>query len=117
MRPSGPAANGDGCYSIREFHVLFHMHAVQMSGVTKTFGELTAVDELSLSVPEASVFGFIGPNGSGRTTTIPMIVNIFYPDRGETRVFRQPLHAPGGAMIGYLPEARVLYRKTSVRPL
>jgi len=88
-----------------------------MSGVTKTFGELTAVDELSLSVPEASVFGFIGPNGSGKTTTIRMIVNIFYPDRGEIRVFGEPLHGPGGAMIGYLPEERGLYRKMNVRPL
>ncbi len=88
-----------------------------MSGVTKSFGELTAVDELSLSVPEASVFGFIGPNGSGKTTTIRMIVNIFYPDRGEIRVFGEPLHGPGGAMIGYLPEERGLYRKMNVRPL
>ena len=93
------------------------MHAVQISGVTKTFGELTAVDDLSLGVPEASVFGFIGPNGSGKTTTIRMIVNIFYPDRGEIRVFGRPLHGPGGAMIGYLPEERGLYRKMNVRPL
>ena len=93
------------------------MHAVQISEVTKTFGEVTAVDDLSLSVPEASVFGFIGPNGSGKTTTIRMIVNIFYPDRGEIRVFGQPLHGPGGAMIGYLPEERGLYRKMNVRPL
>src|SRR5437763_17718 len=71
------------CYSIPEFR----MDAVRISGVTKTFGEVTAVNDLSLTVPEASVFGFIGPNGSGKTTTIRMIVNIFYPDRGEICVF------------------------------
>ncbi len=62
------------------------MPAVEISGVTKTFGEVTAVNDLSLTVPEGSVFGFIGPNGSGKTTTIRMIVNIFYPDRGGIRV-------------------------------
>jgi ABC-2 type transport system ATP-binding protein len=41
----------------------------------------------------------------------------FYPDRGEVRVFGQPLHGPGGAMIGYLPEERGLYRKMNVHPL
>ena len=56
------------------------MSAVEISSVTKSFGEVTAVDDLSLTVPESSVFGFIGPNGSGKTTTIRMIVNIFYPD-------------------------------------
>jgi ABC-2 type transport system ATP-binding protein len=93
------------------------MDAVQITGVTKTFAEVTAVNDLSLTVPEASVFGFIGPNGSGKTTTIRMIVNIFYPDRGEIRVFGQPLRGPGGALIGYLPEERGLYRKMNVRPL
>jgi len=93
------------------------MDAVQISGVTKTFGEVIAVDDLSLSVPEASVFGFIGPNGSGKTTTIRMIVNIFYPDRGTIRVFGQSLNGPGGALIGYLPEERGLYRKMKVRAL
>ena len=105
--------NRHTCYSMPEFQ----MDAVQISRVTKTFGEVTAVDDLSLTVPEGSVFGFIGPNGSGKTTTIRMIVNIFYPDRGEIRVFGQALHGPGGALIGYLPEERGLYRKMNVRPL
>src|SRR3982751_1919807 len=93
------------------------MDAVQISGVTKTFGELIAVNDLSLTVPENSVFGFIGPNGSGKTTTIRMIVNIYYPDVGQIRIFGQPLSGPGGALIGYLPEDRGLYRKMNVRAL
>ena len=49
---------------------------------TKTFGNLVAVDDLSLTVPKGRVCGFIGPNGSGKTTTLRMIMNVFYPDSG-----------------------------------
>ena len=91
------------------------MPAVEISGVTKTFGEVTAVNDLSLTVPEGSVFGFIGPNGSGKTTTIRMIVNIFYPDRGEIRVLGQAMSGARNHLIGYLPEERGLYRKMRVR--
>jgi len=97
--------------------IVFLMHAVELAGVTKTFGEVTAVDDLSLIVPQASVFGFIGPNGSGKTTTIRMIVNIFYPDTGDIRVFGQAMNGARTGLIGYLPEERGLYRKMAVRPL
>src|SRR5436190_23259889 len=93
------------------------MHAVEISSVTKTFGEVTAVADLSLTVPDNSVFGFIGPNGSGKTTTIRMIVNIFYPDRGQVRVFGEPMSPARTGLMGYLPEERGLYRKMAVRPL
>jgi ABC-2 type transport system ATP-binding protein len=92
-------------------------NAVALEGVTKTFGELTAVDDLFLTVPAGSVFGFIGPNGSGKTTTIRMIVNIFYPDRGTIRVFDEPMNGDRTGLIGYLPEERGLYRKMNVRGL
>ena len=93
------------------------MQAVELAGVTKTFGEVIAVNELSLTVPEGSVFGFIGPNGSGKTTTIRMIVNIFYPDRGTIHVLGKPMDGTRSGLIGYLPEERGLYRKMRVRPL
>jgi ABC-2 type transport system ATP-binding protein len=93
------------------------MPAVEITNVTKTFGEVKAVDDLSLAVPEGSVFGFIGPNGSGKTTTIRMIVNIFYPDRGQIRVLGQEMSGARNHLIGYLPEERGLYRKMRVRPL
>jgi ABC-2 type transport system ATP-binding protein len=63
------------------------MHAVELENVTKTFNGLTAVDDLSLAVPGGHVYGFIGPNGSGKTTTLRMIMSIFYPDRGTIRLF------------------------------
>src|SRR5581483_1810476 len=68
-------------------------------------------------VPEGSVYGFIGPNGSGKTTTMRMIVNIFYPDRGSIRVFGKERTGTRSEQIGYLPEERGLYRKMEVRPL
>ena len=52
-------------------------NAVELSQVTKSFGSHIAVNELSLNVPAGSVYGFIGPNGSGKTTTLRMIMNIY----------------------------------------
>jgi len=75
------------------------------------------VDGLTLLVPEGSVCGFIGPNGSGKTTTLRMIVNIFYPDRGEIRVFGKRMSGARSETTGYLPEERGLYRRMAVRPL
>src|SRR5271165_2129082 len=93
------------------------MDAVQVSQVTRTFGAVTAVDDLSLTVPEGSVYGFIGPNGSGKTTTMRMIVNIFYPDSGTIRLFGKEKSGSRSEIIGYLPEERGLYRQMEVQPL
>jgi ABC-2 type transport system ATP-binding protein len=93
------------------------MEAIQISGVTKTFGETKAVDHLTLAVPQGSVYGFIGPNGSGKTTTMRMIVNIIYPDSGSIRVFGEQLTGGRSPHIGYLPEERGLYRRMTVRAL
>ncbi|GJM24182.1 MAG: putative ABC transporter ATP-binding protein YhaQ [Phycisphaerae bacterium] len=92
-------------------------NAVELNQVTKTFGSHTAVNELSLNVPSGSVYGFIGPNGSGKTTTLRMIMNIYYPDSGGIRVFGESLHGSWTDRIGYLPEERGLYKKMSVRDI
>ena len=78
------------------------MDAVAISHVTKTFGKYTAVDDLSLQVPKGSVYGFIGPNGSGKTTTMRMIMNILYPDKGEVQVFGERLMGACTDRIGYI---------------
>jgi ABC-2 type transport system ATP-binding protein len=78
---------------------------------------VTAVDDLSLTVPEGSIYGFIGPNGSGKTTTMRMIVNIFYPDSGEIRLFGDGRPEDSRDLIGYLPEERGLYQKMTVQAL
>jgi ABC-2 type transport system ATP-binding protein len=93
------------------------MTAVEIQSVTKTFGSVIAVDDLTLTVPEGSVYGFIGPNGSGKTTTMRMIVNIFYPDSGTIRVLGQQMTSARSEHIGYLPEERGLYRSMAVKPL
>ena len=93
------------------------MNAVEIRGVTKTYGNVTAVQDLSLSVPEGSVYGFIGPNGSGKTTTIRMIMNIILPDSGNIEVFGKSLQPAATDRIGYLPEERGLYQKMKVKEL
>ncbi len=91
------------------------MNAVEIEQVTKRFGDHRAVDELSLVVPKGSIYGFIGPNGSGKTTTLRMIMNIFQPDTGAIRVFGESMSGACTERIGYLPEERGLYRKMKVR--
>jgi ABC-2 type transport system ATP-binding protein len=76
-----------------------------------------AVDGLSLVVPQGTVYGFIGPNGSGKTTTMRMIMNILYPDSGSIRVFGETLLGSCTDRIGYMPEERGLYKKMRVREL
>ena len=93
------------------------MNAVEIAGVTKTFGSVAAVNALSLNVPEGSVYGFIGPNGSGKTTTMRMIAGIFYPDCGDVRVFGRPVTGARSDRVAYLPEERGLFRKMEVQPL
>ncbi len=93
------------------------MDAVEISHVTKAFGDVTAVADLSLNVPEGAVYGLIGPNGSGKTTTMRMIAGIFYADRGDVRVFGNPMMGARSELIGYLPEERGLYKKMAVQPM
>lgn len=93
------------------------MNSIVLENVTKRFGEFKAVDDLSLIVPEGSIYGFIGPNGSGKTTTIRMIMNIFYPDSGDIQIFGEPRQKSHSDRIGYLPEERGLYKKMKVREL
>jgi ABC-2 type transport system ATP-binding protein len=89
--------------------------AVRLSGVTKTFGDHTAVRDLHLEVPRGSLYGFIGPNGSGKTTTIRMILHIIGADRGTIEVLGQSGARAANDRIGYLPEERGLYKKMTVR--
>ena len=93
------------------------MHAVEIEHASKTFGKHVAVDALSLAVPQASVYGFIGPNGSGKTTTLRMIMNIIPPDSGVINVLGAALSPASTDRIGYMPEERGLYRRMKVGEL
>src|SRR3954451_7534070 len=91
--------------------------AVLLSGVTKTFGATRAVDHLDLVVPRGTVYGFIGPNGSGKTTTLRMVLRIFYPDAGRGVVLGGEHGGAADDRVGYLPEERGLYKRMKVRDL
>jgi len=85
--------------------------ALTLTGVTKRFGSLVAVDGISLQIPRGTIYGFIGPNGAGKTTTIRMIMSIIYPDSGEIRVLGHPNAEAIKDRLGYLPEEKGLYKK------
>ncbi len=90
------------------------MVALEVKNISKSFGNLKAVDNASFSVPKGSIFGLLGRNGAGKTTTIRMMMNIYMPDSGE--VFYEGIKAGPdfNSKVGYLPEERGLYKKMKV---
>ena len=91
--------------------------AIRLTDVTKRFDGFTAVDRLSLAVPEGSIYGFIGPNGSGKTTTLRMIMHLLLPDEGKIEVLGSSDTRAARDRVSYLPEERGLYKKMQVRRL
>jgi ABC-2 type transport system ATP-binding protein len=91
--------------------------AVVIDGVTKRFGTLAAVSGLSLTVPVGAIYGFIGPNGSGKTTTLRMIMRILHPDEGTITVLGEQRCGAANDRVGYLPEERGLYKAMKVRDI
>ena len=89
--------------------------AVELEHVTKRFGEHIAVEGLSLVVPRGCIYGFIGPNGSGKTTTLRMIMRILHPDSGHIRVLGEERMGAANDRVGYLPEERGIYKAMKVR--
>jgi ABC-2 type transport system ATP-binding protein len=87
---------------------------VRLNQVRKSFGEFTAVKDLSLVARAGRIFGLLGPNGAGKTTTIRMIVNITAPDSGSIELFGQRITPTLQDRIGYLPEERGLYKKMKI---
>jgi ABC-2 type transport system ATP-binding protein len=90
------------------------MHALEIKNLSKTFGSLKAVDNVSFTVPEGSIFGLIGRNGAGKTTTIRMMMNIYLPDSGEVILRGTKVGQEFKDKVGYLPEERGLYKKMKV---
>ena len=94
------------------------MHsAIRLADVSKRFNGVAAVDALTLDVPQGSIYGFIGPNGSGKTTTLRMIMHILLPDQGRIEVLGSADTAAARDRVSYLPEERGLYKKMTVRRL
>jgi ABC-2 type transport system ATP-binding protein len=86
-------------------------HALTLDGVTKRFGQFTAVSDLSLKVPKGSIYGFLGQNGAGKTTTIRMVMSIFHQDEGTISVLGHSDASQVKDRLGYLPEEKGLYKK------
>jgi ABC-2 type transport system ATP-binding protein len=83
------------------------VNAIEMSGLTKIYGNATAVEDLTLAVPAGCFFGFLGPNGSGKSTTIACLTGLLDPTRGTIRLLGEPFHAGSVDVkrrIGVMPE-------------
>lgn len=90
------------------------MGLLEVKNISKSFGDLKAVDNASFSVPEGSIFGLLGRNGAGKTTTIRMMMNIYLPDSGEVTFSGIKTGPDFNSKVGYLPEERGLYKKMKV---
>jgi ABC-2 type transport system ATP-binding protein len=92
--------------------------AIHARGVTKRFGDFTAVDHVDLDVPRAQVYGFLGPNGSGKSTTIRMLCGLLTPTEGEIEVLGLSIPREAEALrrrIGYMTQRFSLYEDLTVR--
>ena len=90
------------------------MEIIKVENVTKQFANHTALNDVSLSVPEGCIYGLLGPNGAGKTTLIRIINHITAPDSGIVYFNGHQLTANDVVNIGYLPEERGLYKKMKV---
>jgi ABC-2 type transport system ATP-binding protein len=91
------------------------MDILELQSLKKYYATQKAVDDISFSIPEGSIFGLLGPNGAGKTTLLRMITGIFYPDSGNI-FFEGKKFSPTEdiSKIGYMPEERGLYKKMKI---
>ena len=92
--------------------------AIRARGLTRRFGDFTAVDSVSFDIPRGEIFGFLGSNGCGKTTTMKMLTGLLPPSEGEAWIFGQPIDQQGTdarARVGFMTQAFSLYGELSVR--
>jgi ABC-2 type transport system ATP-binding protein len=77
---------------------------LELQGLTRRYGDLVALDDLSFTVAEGQMFGFVGPNGAGKTTAMRIILGVLEPDAGEVRWRGRPMDREMRQHVGYLPE-------------
>lgn len=88
---------------------------LKLNHLTKKYGELAAVDNLSLEIPNGRMFGLLGGNGAGKTTTFRMVLGLLSPTGGTITWNDEPINYDTSHLVGYLPEERGLYPKLKVR--
>jgi ABC-type oligopeptide transport system ATPase subunit len=77
---------------------------LELQGLSRRYGDVVALDDLSFTVREGQMFGFVGPNGAGKTTTMRIVLGVLEPDRGEVRWRGRPVDAETRRRFGYMPE-------------
>ena len=84
---------------------------LELKNVTKTFGRVTALDDLSMSVPQGAVYGLVGPNGAGKSTAIRHLTGVYRPDRGQVTMEGLPVYENPAVkqLIGYIPDEVFFY--------
>lgn len=87
---------------------------LELHGLTRRYGDVTAVDQVSFTVPEGRMVGFVGGNGAGKTTTMRMIMGVLAPSEGEVTWAGEPTTRAQRSRFGYMPEERGLYPKQPV---
>src|SRR5579862_7623504 len=90
------------------------MSTITISHLRKEYGRIAAVDDLTIDVPDSTVFGLLGPNGAGKTTTFKCMLGIARADSGEVRYDGRPLRPESFERIAYVPERSVLYDNFTV---
>jgi ABC-2 type transport system ATP-binding protein len=90
------------------------MPIVELHNIRKVYDTKVAVEGLSLTIEPGTMFGLLGPNGSGKTSSIRMMIGMTVPDSGDVRLFDQPFSRTLLNRVGYLPEERGLYKKMKV---
>jgi ABC-2 type transport system ATP-binding protein len=90
------------------------MSIVELQHVRKVYDTKVAVDDLSFTIGPGTMFGLLGPNGSGKTSSIRMMIGITLPDSGSVKLFGRPFDRSVLGRVGYLPEERGLYKKMNV---
>jgi ABC-2 type transport system ATP-binding protein len=90
------------------------MPTVELDQIRKVYENKVAVEGLSLRIEPGTMFGLLGPNGSGKTSSIRMMIGITVPDSGNVRLFDKPFERDALKRVGYLPEERGLYKKMNV---
>ena len=86
------------------------MQSIHVEHISKSFGNTQAVRDVSFDVVPGEIFGLLGPNGSGKTTSIRIILDILQPDSGSVSILGGPMSEAKKNQIGYLPEERGLYQ-------
>src|ERR1700712_3302006 len=90
------------------------MPIVELQNVRKAYDTKVAVSDLSFKIEPGTMFGLLGPNGSGKTSSIRMMIGITVPDSGSVSLFGKPFTREAIKRVGYLPEERGLYKKMKV---